>query len=234
MRSNRLKILITMGGTREYLDSVRFLTNLSTGRTGRIIAENLATAGHRVTCFCGQGVESPHGKGLRAAKFSGFSDLDAKLRAALANGSFDAVIHLAAVSDYSVFSIKAGTRNWKPGYGKISSSAETLTLTMRKNFKILDRIKDYSHTEEAGPAPFLIGFKLTAGASRAQALVAVKALKAPDLVVHNDTAEMRHSHLFHIYKDGEKLRDCRGPRKLAAALRTHIDERQAKLPLNRF
>ena len=42
-----MKILITSGGTREYLDAVRFITNMSTGGRG-VIAEHLSRAGHKV------------------------------------------------------------------------------------------------------------------------------------------------------------------------------------------
>ena len=40
-----MRALITSGGTREYIDAARFITNMSTGRTGRIIAERFAARG---------------------------------------------------------------------------------------------------------------------------------------------------------------------------------------------
>jgi len=43
-----MKILITSGGTREYIDDVRVLTNLSSGRLGAVIADEAVKLGHDV------------------------------------------------------------------------------------------------------------------------------------------------------------------------------------------
>lgn len=44
-----MKILITSGGTTEAIDSVRGITNHSTGRLGKVIAETFLNQGHEVT-----------------------------------------------------------------------------------------------------------------------------------------------------------------------------------------
>ena len=46
-------ILITSGPTRQYLDPVRYLTNASSGRMGRALAEAALELGHRVTVVSG-------------------------------------------------------------------------------------------------------------------------------------------------------------------------------------
>lgn len=48
-----MKILITAGPTREYLDDVRFLTNGSSGKMGYAIAAAAITAGHDVVLVSG-------------------------------------------------------------------------------------------------------------------------------------------------------------------------------------
>ncbi len=48
-----MKILVTAGPTREYLDPVRFLSNRSTGKMGFAIAETAAARGHEVTLITG-------------------------------------------------------------------------------------------------------------------------------------------------------------------------------------
>jgi phosphopantothenoylcysteine decarboxylase/phosphopantothenate--cysteine ligase len=53
-----MKILVTFGGTREYIDAVRFITNLSTGGTGRAIAAYLSRKKHEVFCLCAEGVSA--------------------------------------------------------------------------------------------------------------------------------------------------------------------------------
>ncbi|MDP3682394.1 MAG: bifunctional phosphopantothenoylcysteine decarboxylase/phosphopantothenate--cysteine ligase CoaBC, partial [Ignavibacteria bacterium] len=45
----KLKILITSGGTKENIDGVRYLSNLSTGKTGAAIAEYFTSNFHEIT-----------------------------------------------------------------------------------------------------------------------------------------------------------------------------------------
>ena len=47
------RILITSGPTRQYLDPVRYLTNASSGRMGRALAEAAIAAGHEVVVVSG-------------------------------------------------------------------------------------------------------------------------------------------------------------------------------------
>ena len=44
-----MRILITAGGTREYIDPVRFISNASSGRMGYALGRAAAAAGHKVT-----------------------------------------------------------------------------------------------------------------------------------------------------------------------------------------
>ena len=47
------RILITSGPTRQYLDPVRYLTNASSGRMGKALAEAALAAGHEVIIVSG-------------------------------------------------------------------------------------------------------------------------------------------------------------------------------------
>ena len=220
-----MKVLLTFGGTREYIDAARFITNISTGRTGRILAERFATLGFKTVCLCAQGAERPAGENISLAEFVTFRDLDLQLRRLLKTGGFDAVVHLAAVSDYSPASIEAGGKKFVPGRTvKLDSKATELTLVLKRNFKIIDRIKEYA-AAGGQPEPLLIGFKLTSGASARAALDKVQALSSADLVVHNDLAEMKKKHLFHLYRDGKRLADCGGPEELADRLFAEIENK---------
>jgi phosphopantothenoylcysteine decarboxylase/phosphopantothenate--cysteine ligase len=49
MAKTKLNILITAGGTREYIDPVRYISNASTGRMGYALARAAIKAGHAVT-----------------------------------------------------------------------------------------------------------------------------------------------------------------------------------------
>lgn len=48
-----MKILITAGPTREYFDSIRFISNPSSGKMGYSLAQAAAARGHRVTLISG-------------------------------------------------------------------------------------------------------------------------------------------------------------------------------------
>jgi len=226
-----MRVLVTLGGTRERIDDVRFISNLSTGRTGSAIADGLRAAGFSVACLCGKGSERPTEKGIRISEFSDFRDLDRKIKGLLGTSAFDAVVHLAAVGDYSVDRVRAGGRTYRPGRrGKMPSASPSITLVLKRNFKILDRIKGYALRRSGASAPALVGFKLTSGLRPSAAAAAVRELRAADLVVHNDLSEMRGAHPFHIYRSGERVRDCRDACELAGALAGYLrtDKKEAK------
>lgn len=211
-----------MGGTREHIDAARFITNMSTGATGRALAEGLAARGCEAVCLCASGVRPPEGANIAVKEFTTFLDLDAALKRLLKSGHFDAVVHLAAVSDYSPALIEAGGRELRPGRSaKLDSGAPELKLTLKRNFKIIDRIKAYA-AGGGRRAPLLIGFKLTSGAAPALVRRKVALLASADLVVHNDLAEMKKRHPFHLYRNGRRFADCEGAAQLAGKLHSII------------
>src|SRR5687768_12185102 len=102
-----MKLLLTSGATRESIDEVRFITNFSSGNSGAFLSDYMTDQKHDVTVLLGQGAEKPrYAKNI--ISFTSFSDLDTKMKRLLAANKFDGVIHLAAVSDYSVSSIETG------------------------------------------------------------------------------------------------------------------------------
>lgn len=92
-----MRVLITAGPTREYLDDVRYFSNPSTGAMGFACAEAAARAGHRVTLVTGpSALENP--RGVTVIRVT--SALEMRAASMKAYGSADAVIATAAVSDY--------------------------------------------------------------------------------------------------------------------------------------
>lgn len=183
-----MRVLVTAGGTEEPLDGVRRLTNTSTGATGSAIAQH----------FHGQGAEVLllHAKNaaVGAAGFGGdtfvtFADLEAVLRRHLEERNWDAVIHLAAVSDYSVASIEVDGREVPHGdQGKIGSGSDVI-IRLKPNPKLIDSLKTWSRNPEI----FVVGFKLTNDPDPATQEEKIRALLArgtTDLVVHNDLSEI--------------------------------------------
>ena len=184
-----MNILVTAGATREPLDAVRFLSNVSTGSTGAALADVLAAHDHRVTLLRGESAVPPR-SACEVEVFTSTEDLRERLQRRLKGGAFDAVIMCAAVADY------------RPDFavnGKISSEAAELTLRLVRNPKILPQLKSFS------PRPLVVvGFKLTVGADAAVRRTAVAAQFAAgtvDAVVHNDLEEIGTSpvHPFWLY-----------------------------------
>lgn len=182
-----MKILITGGGTREPIDGVRFIANFSTGKTAAALADHFAGRGDSITYVCAQGAPRPI-ESCTIRSFVTFADLDQALQGVLREEYYDAVIHLAAVSDYSIEWIEANGARLSPGIdGKLPSGAE-LMLKLKPNFKIVDRIKTYATRRK----PLLIAFKLTHSAPQEERLAAVEKLFQSgevDYVVHNDLGD---------------------------------------------
>jgi phosphopantothenate---cysteine ligase (CTP) len=216
-----LKVLITSGASREPIDDVRFVTNLSSGKTGADLASALASQGAEVTLLHGEGARVPSEEIVEKEVFGSAVDLEAKLRARLQPDGYDAVIMCAAVADY---------RPDLATKGKIRSDAEQLTLRLVRNPKILPRIKSFS----ARPL-VVVGFKLTATPKKEERRAAVLAQYAGggvDAVIQNDLNEIRSGivHPFFLYRDAshapEKIYGASG---LALALVPLIQRRLASL-----
>jgi phosphopantothenoylcysteine decarboxylase/phosphopantothenate--cysteine ligase len=175
-----MKILITAGATREPVDDVRFLSNVSTGATGAALADALAARGHAVALLHGVGAVLPREVKERQL-FTSAKDLLDQLQRLLAGGGFEAVIQCAAVADYTPA---------RAPRGKISSNRKGLTLRLVPVPKILPQIKSLAG---GGAAPLVVGFKLTAGADRSARTQAVARLMAGgtvDAVIQNDLDDL--------------------------------------------
>lgn len=200
---SRRKILITAGGTVEPIDGVRAITNTSTGRTGAELADALSAQGHDVTLVHARNAAQP-ARSLARRTFTTFASLDQVLREVLAAESFDAVIHLAAVADYSLAEVESnGVAQKAPLKGKLDSGEE-LILKLKRNPKIVDSLKAYSRN----PKIKVIAFKLTNtedAQERANAVEQLAQHAQADAIVHNDLHEISGgAHPFTIYPSGAR------------------------------
>ena len=192
-----MKILITSGATVEYIDGVRFITNFSTGGTGRVLADTFAGAGHKVTALCGLYAQKPENAKVKI--FTDFEDLNGQLKKLLSSENFDIIIHLAAVSDFSVYKIKVNGKFFKAGALPKIPSGSKVEVKLKTNFKIINKLKSYAKNN-----PFVVGFKLTNKAAPAEILKAVSKVRA-DVVVHNDLYQIsRGKRIFTVYKNNKK------------------------------
>jgi phosphopantothenoylcysteine synthetase/decarboxylase len=212
-----VKVLITAGGTAEPLDGVRRLTNTSTGATGLALAREFAARGDEVVLLHAESVDAG-GLAMEKEHYLTFDDLAAALERLLGERRFDAVIHLAAVSDYRLASLEVDGKALAPGArGKIGSGHE-LVLRLRPNPKLIDSIRDWS----ANPELTVVGFKLTDDpepATREKSVAELLERGSADLVVHNDIREIDGvNHPAAIHSEQGLLARTRDKNELAAAL----------------
>lgn len=209
-------VLITYGGTVEPIDEVRGITNFSTGETGRWICEHLAKKGFAVTAV--RGVRAVEARGVEQSLiFTDYRSLHDLLKKNLESRFFNGVIHLAAVSDFSVDKVVNAQGVGLEHKGKIPSSSE-LTLHLKQNPKILNQLKTWSKNNNIS----VTGFKLTVDENSKGCLEKVKALFNSgnvDFVVQNDLASVEGEHSYQIYgKDLKMVAAGQGKPSLAEDL----------------
>ena len=91
------RVVVSAGGTREYLDPVRFLGNRSSGRQGYALARTAAARGAEVTLVAAN-VALPDPAGVKVVRVVSAEDLRAAVVEAAAGA--DAVVMAAAVADF--------------------------------------------------------------------------------------------------------------------------------------
>lgn len=93
-----MRLLVSAGPTREFVDPVRFLSNRSTGKMGYAVARAAVEAGHEVVLVSGPvSLEPPPGLAAFVPVVSA-RDMLAALRRAVA--AADALVMTAAVADF--------------------------------------------------------------------------------------------------------------------------------------
>jgi len=92
-----VNILVSAGPTREYFDSVRFISNPSSGKMGYALAGEAARRGHEVTLVTGPvALEAP--RGVKVIRVETAAEMSAACKKAFRKA--DAAFMTAAVCDY--------------------------------------------------------------------------------------------------------------------------------------
>ncbi len=151
---NRKRVALTLGATRSAIDSVRWVQNTSTGKTGFDIADYLYRMGQKVTIF--QGVVSAHSllilQDIRECS-EPESMLSELVKISQSENPPDAWIFSAAVLDYTVAN---------PNETKIKSGGDNFSIELQKSSKHIDIISKSCVDD------LKIGFKLESGYSKQQ------------------------------------------------------------------
>ena len=167
--SSKMHFLITAGGTREYIDPVRFISNASSGRMGYALARATQEAGHKVTLISASDLQPAVG-----VEFVGV-DSAAEMFKAVKKffGKCDCLIMAAAVSDYTPA---------RPAKSKIKKSGKSLTLRLKPTADILKWAGEHKKKSQV-----VVGFALEDKNLRARAEKKLKE-KNLDMIIANTPA----------------------------------------------
>jgi len=226
--NKKLRVLVTSGATKENIDGVRFITNLSTGRTGAAIADYFCRGNSFVTALLGEDSIVPSND-CEKIFFKDFNDLNVKLEKLLSENDFDAAIHLAAVSDYSLDSIEMDGQKFNlPIDKKISSEQSSMILNLKRNFKIVEKLKSYSRNKNIAVTAFKFTNTESVEERRAEVeKLFLKSAEAITFVVLNDKSGRTNGNVqagFRIYDRAMNFQSCSTAFELAQKLEIKLRE----------
>ncbi len=171
------QVVVSAGGTREYLDPVRFLGNRSSGLQGYALARAAASRGAEVTLVAAN-TALPDPAGVKVVRVETTDQLRSEVLAAAA--SADAVVMAAAPADYRPVSVsEAKIKKADDG------SAPSLELTQNP-----DILRELSASRPRAGA-VIVGFAAETGDGTSTVLELARAKlarKGCDLLVVNDVS----------------------------------------------
>lgn len=164
-----IKIIVTAGPTKEYIDPVRFLTNRSSGKMGYAIADAAYDMGANVTLISG---ETNLSSKAEVIKITTCSDMLNEIQDRI--DDCDILIMAAAVADY---------RPKHYSEEKIKKSDDVLSIEIVKNIDILKELSINKRDNQ-----IFIGFAAETENLQHNALKKLKE-KNLDLIVANDVSK---------------------------------------------
>ncbi|TKJ35716.1 MAG: hypothetical protein CEE38_13985 [Planctomycetes bacterium B3_Pla] len=146
-----MRILITAGGTREYIDPVRFISNASSGKMGYALARAALKAGHQVTLITATTTQREPA-GAKSIRVESTSEMFEAVKKYFSR--CDCLIMAAAVADYTpVRSAKT----------KLKKGGNHLAIKLKPTPDILKwagKQRKGKRKEEKGKRRIVVGFAL--------------------------------------------------------------------------
>ncbi|NQT01619.1 MAG: phosphopantothenoylcysteine decarboxylase [Planctomycetes bacterium] len=165
-----MRILITAGGTREYIDPVRFISNASSGRMGYALARAALRAGHKVTLITAPTTQR-HPSGAKIIEVETAAQMFEALKKFF--DKCDCLIMAAAVADYTP------ARSAKT---KIKKNNKSLILRLKPTTDILKWAGKHKRKNQ-----IVVGFALEDKNLRQNAEIKLKE-KNLDMIIANTAA----------------------------------------------
>lgn len=138
------KVVITSGGTIEDIDPVRYISNYSSGKMGKALADSAKSMGAEVVLITTKNFEAPY----KITKVKSAIDMQNALNQEFETSDY--IIMAAAVADYRV-------KNYSEQKMKKTSDDE-ITLELTKNPDILKGLCERKQNSPTQNKPIIIGF----------------------------------------------------------------------------
>ncbi|MCB4207565.1 bifunctional phosphopantothenoylcysteine decarboxylase/phosphopantothenate synthase [Arthrobacter sp. UM1] len=145
-------VVVTLGGTREPLDPVRYLGNRSSGKQGLAFARALAEQGAEVTVVAGA-VEIPLDESLRTLRIGTARELEETLERLVRKERPDAIVMAAAVADFRPARTEASKIKKRDG-------EDAPQIVLERN---PDVIAGLAEARGEGRSPLLVAFAAETG-----------------------------------------------------------------------
>ena len=197
------RVLVSAGGTREPLDSVRFVGNRSSGRMGVALAAEARRRGASVTLL-GANLAVPAPAGVELVETPTAADLEREALARAAEA--DVVIMAAAVADYRPAEAIAAKR---------PKDSAAWTVELEPTADVLASIG-----ADTRPGRLLVGFAADEGERGLERAREKRIRKHADLFVYNDVS--REGIGFDAADNEVTLVSARGERTIARAPKEEI------------
>lgn len=208
-----LNIVITSGGTSEYIDAVRKITNSGTGKLGSIIAEQISKNENINKIFYIYTTKAilPNNNfnNIEYIEVKDTNSVKIAIENVLKNNKIDYFIHSMAISDYyvdyvtnidlitkqinskiSIENILKNPNETLDNSSKLSSNEDNLIIMLKKTPKIISLIKKLS------PNTKLIGFKLLENVKKNYLINVARKLMIKndcDYVIANDLTQINEN-----------------------------------------
>jgi phosphopantothenoylcysteine decarboxylase/phosphopantothenate--cysteine ligase len=205
------RLLVSAGGTREPLDSVRFVGNRSSGKMGVALAREAARRGAEVTLVASNLSVSPP-DGVDVVQAPSAADL---AREVLDRADADVVVMAAAISDY---------RPSDPIGSKRPKNTDTWTIELERTQDVLAALGERRRNGQV-----LVGFAADEGEAGLERARTKLANKGGNLVVYNDVSrsdigfESDWNELVLLTRDGERAVSRRSKEECAVAILDEIE-----------
>jgi phosphopantothenoylcysteine decarboxylase / phosphopantothenate---cysteine ligase len=194
------RILITSGPTRQYLDPVRYLTNASSGRMGRALAEAALALGHEVVVVSGP-VEVDYPAAARVVPVVSTDEMAAA--AAREFATCHGLIAAAAPCDYRPVRVEPH---------KIAKTGQPIDLHLVETDDVLAALG-----RDKGDR-WVVGFALDTGDRRARALEKTLEKNCDLMVANSPPAIGAADNQVEVYRpDGAVLTTLAGSKEAVAA-----------------